>query len=390
MDEEGLVQLESDELSDEHAVEKWLTKDPGVTIGGIDVFIVDQQGHTDDGQRYDIIGVDRKGETVTIELKHKRSPRKMVAQAFEYASDHYHWERPYSTLEHRFQSYTESTESLRQAHADYFGLDNPRPETAFNSDQQIILLAGWFSDRVLSVAEYLQDTGHSIRCVEYSVYSGDTSRILATQNLLGEESGQDRSENRGKPSPDKKYRTATYRRIFNRIQAEVVPELRGDIDNPDEVLLKPMEELNGLNLISHHPDLSFDHLKEDDDPFAFNFKVVPTKGNLRLSIQYREDEVAEEILESYQDEIEPGFQYKGGKYGAVVKEADIDAALAQINWDTTTREEIAEVLLGDDTLDQYIEEYVEMIHRWHPRIVEEYPEKLAEYEDEERLSKDPK
>jgi hypothetical protein len=140
MKESGLVQLNGDDLKSEAAVESWLTKDSGVMIGGIDVFVIHQQGVTDEGQKYDVVGVDKKGNTVTIELKHNRSPRKIIAQAFEYAADHHQWEQPYATLERRYQKYTGGNQSLRQAHADYFDLDNPRTEAAFNSDQRIVLL----------------------------------------------------------------------------------------------------------------------------------------------------------------------------------------------------------------------------------------------------------
>lgn len=385
MTEDGLVQLETDTLDDEAAVENWLTRDRGVTIGGVDVFIVHQQGHTKEGQRYDVIGLDKKGETVTIELKHNRSPRKMVAQAFEYASDHHQWKQPYSTLEHKFQDYTGRTDSLRQAHADYFDLDNPRPETAFNNDQRIILLAGSFSDRVLSVAEYLREKGHSIQCVEYSVYSEGGERVLATQNVLAEDSAKEQSNTGGKPSLDKQYRIPTLRRMFNRIQSEVVPELgAGNRDDPEEIVYGEMEDLNDLTLISSHPDISFDHLEEEKKPFGFKFRVVPTKGTLKIAVERRNDEVAEQILESYQDEVEedPEFEYNDRVYDTIGKEADIDHVLAGVDWDTTTPEQIADVLLEDETVNQYIEEYVEIIKVWHPRIVEEYPETLAKHDKE--------
>ena len=380
MTEDGLVQLRSDTLEDEAAVEDWLTKGPGIKIGGVDVFIVNQQGHTEEGQRYDVIGLDRKGETVTIELKHLRTPREIVAQAFEYASDHHQWKQPYATLEHKFQNYTRCTDSLRQAHADYFDLDNPRPEIAFNDDQRIILLAGSFSDRVLSVAEYLREKGHSIRCVEYSVYSEGDNRILATQYVLTEDSTKEQSDTGGKPRLDKQYRIPTLRRVFNRVQSEVMSELgAGTVDEPEEIVYGEMDELNDLTLISRHPDISFDHLEEDEKPFGFKFRVLPAKGTLKIAVERRNDDVAEQILESYQDEVEedPEFEYNDRVYDTIGKEADLDHVLAGVDWDAITPEQIADVLLDDETVNQYIEDYVEIIQVWHPRIVEEYPETLA-------------
>jgi hypothetical protein len=395
MTETGLVQLESDQLDDESAVEDWLSRKPGLTIGDTDVFVIHQQGRTREGQRYDLIGLDRKGETVTIELKHARSPRKMVAQAFEYASDHHQWKQPYDTLEHRYQDYTGSTESLREAHADYFSLENPRPETAFNSDQRIILFAGRFSDRVLSVARYLQDKGHEIQCVKYSIYSGDGVRMLATQNVLEDtDAGSDRSSTRGKisgRSPDPSNRIPTYRRIFDRIQSEVVRELgTGEINDPADILLRSIEDLNELALISQNPNISFDHLDTEngDEPFVFSYRVVPAKGELSIRTERRHDPVAEEIMESYRDEVRSDFEYTGNIHSTIVKETDIDHVVSKIDWDNTNSQEIAEILLADETVNQYIEEYVEMIHRWHPRIVKEYSEYLEKYVAEEAVEQD--
>ena len=314
----------------------------------------------------------------------------MVAQAFEYASDHHQWKQPYDTAEHLYQDYTGSTESLREAHADYFDLENPRPETAFNTDQRIILLAARFSDRVLSVARYLQDMGHSIQCVKYDVYTGDDVRMLSTQNILEEsDTGGGRSSTRSKSngrSLERSNRTPTYRRIFDRIQAEVVQELgASETGNAENILLQPIEELNELALISQHPNISFDHIDTEngDQPFVFSFRVVPTKGDLSIRIEKRDDPVAEEILESYRDEVEPGFEYTGNVYSTIVNRVDIDNVVSTINWDNTNAQEIAETLLASETVNQYIEQYVEMIHRWHPRIVKEYPETLAKYRSEE-------
>ena len=386
MTEKGLVQLDSDQLDDESTVEDWLSKQTGVTIGGIDVFIIHQQGLTREDQRYDLLGLDRKGETVTIELKHDRSPRKMVAQALEYASDHHQWKQPYDTLEHRYRDYTGNTESLREAHADYFGLDNPRPKTAFNSDQRIILLAGRFSDRVLSVAEYLRDKGHGIRCVNYNVYSGDGVRMFSTQNVLEQkDSVKSRSKSGGPPDPDSKYRIPTYRRVFDRIQNEVVSELGTDTtDDPSEILLDSWEEMNNMVLTSQHPDISREHIGEDQSQFGFALRIYPTNGNMSMTVERRDDEVAERILKSYRDDIRSDFEYDGDrKYGTVRKRIDIDPIVANINWEITTPQKIADILLADDRVNQQIEEYVEMIHRWHPRMVKEYPKYLEEYLAEE-------
>ena len=383
MDDDGFVQLEGDDFGNEAAVESWLTKDPGVTVGGIDLLVVHQQGVTAEGQIYDVIGLDKKGNTVTIELKHARSPRKMVAQALEYAADQHQWEQPYATLERRYQKYTGQSQSLRQAHAGYFGLDNPRPEGAFNTDQRVILFAGRFSDRALNVAQYLRDNGHDIRCVKYDAYSGDESRIMATQTMLTEKTVETTSSASGKPSPNKRFRTPTYRRIVSEIEEEVVDELGdGTVDDPSELLLRPIDELNSLSLVSRHPKINSGHVDPNDDPFAFGLKILPTKGKLSIRVQRRGDEAAENLLREHQDEVEHPFEYTGNKYNTIAKTVDIDDVVSEINWDNASPQEIADVLLGSEEIHQYIEDYVDAIQRWHPRFVDGYPQKVNEINSE--------
>lgn len=372
MGDDELAQFEPTTLSSEWELEEQLSAVSGMTIGGIDVFYVHRQGTTDDGKKYDIVGLDAKGNTVTIELKHDRSPRTMVAQALGYAADHHALKNPYTTFEHRFRRYTGRNQSLRNAHAEYFDLDGALSKSAFNGDQRIVLLARRFSDHTLNVAEYLLQKDHDITCVEYDVFAEDDERILSTQSVLSPKSTTEAGST-SKQGFKKKRRHALYRRVFDRVFDSISDTLSdGTLGQRNNLLGRPFDEQNELNVRSLHP--------EHPSEFFYDFRVIPESGILKVQLSPR-DETANQIVSEYRNDLADGFEYKGDqKWGAVQKSTDISHLTADMDWDQITPEEIAERLLEDETVLEYVDEYVAMIERWHPRIVAKYPAAATEYD----------
>ena len=56
-----------------------------ITLNG-PLLIIGRQVPTDLGKSIDLLGVDREGNVVVVELKRDRTPRDVVAQALEYAA----------------------------------------------------------------------------------------------------------------------------------------------------------------------------------------------------------------------------------------------------------------------------------------------------------------
>ncbi|HET7323333.1 MAG TPA: hypothetical protein VFJ06_03280 [Halococcus sp.] len=373
MADDELIRFEPTTLSSEWELEEQLSVVPGMTIGGIDVFYAHRQGITDDGKKYDIVGFDANGNTVTIELKHDRSPRTMVAQALGYAANHYALKQPYKSFERRFRQYTGRTGSLRDAHADYFDLDEPLSESVFNTGQRIILIAGRFSDHTLNIVEYLQQKGHDITCVEYDVFVEGDEQILLTQPVLLPKSVVKTSSS-SKVTLKKKRRHPLYREVFDRVFDSIRDTLADSkLEQRSDLLRRPFDESNELNVRSLHSD----HPSE----FFYDFKVIPESGKLMLRLSPKDD-TAKEIVSTYRNDLADGFEYNGEKrtWGAVVKRTDISHLTADMDWDKITPEEIAERLLEDETVLEFIDEYVAMIERWHPRLVADYPTIAAESE----------
>jgi RecB family endonuclease NucS len=68
----------------EEQLESWIIDDP--TILDLDFMILGRQVHTDHGGYIDILGMNREGDIIIIELKRHKTPRDVVAQCLDYAS----------------------------------------------------------------------------------------------------------------------------------------------------------------------------------------------------------------------------------------------------------------------------------------------------------------
>jgi hypothetical protein len=187
-----MTRLTETHIETEAHLEEMLIQSDGTQIGGIEALYIDQQGQSDHGKRFDILGLDEQGRTVVIELKRDRGPRDIVAQALDYASGIQ--DDDYVDLERRYQNFagvhpesdTENSHILAEAHQDYFGLDESLPESQFNSEQRLVLVATEFRDNSIQMAEFLRGYDVDIEAVEYSAYSSESGdpELIATEPLL--------------------------------------------------------------------------------------------------------------------------------------------------------------------------------------------------------------
>ena len=71
---------------EESVLEKWLESNPNGILEDGRILIIGRQVRTDLGGFIDLVGVDREGNAVVVELKRDCPPRDVVAQALEYAA----------------------------------------------------------------------------------------------------------------------------------------------------------------------------------------------------------------------------------------------------------------------------------------------------------------
>ena len=70
----------------EKLLEEWLETNPDNIIEDSSLLLIGRQVYTNLGSYIDLLGVDRQGDLVVIELKRGRTPRETLAQALEYVS----------------------------------------------------------------------------------------------------------------------------------------------------------------------------------------------------------------------------------------------------------------------------------------------------------------
>jgi hypothetical protein len=124
--------LKNEGRTEPYDLEPWLASNPEII--GSDIMIIGRQVMTKSGP-IDLLGIDRSGNTVTIEIKRAELPRESLAQAVDYASDVAEW--TVERLSEVCSNYTKKTlqEAFNEAFpdADLEGLN-------LNNTQRIVLV----------------------------------------------------------------------------------------------------------------------------------------------------------------------------------------------------------------------------------------------------------
>lgn len=189
IDDENLTQVPERSIEYERDLQSHLLKASGAKIGEIRMMYVSQEETPDEkGGFFDILGVDENGDTVIVELKRGKSPRQVVSQALEYASGIRKEE--YDRLNDRFRAFRRERgetpeKSLREAHADFFKLNDPVAERGFNDAIHIVVVAAEFDDVTLNLADLLRDHELDVICVRYQTFADpdEDLTLLTTETV---------------------------------------------------------------------------------------------------------------------------------------------------------------------------------------------------------------
>jgi len=141
--------LTGENRTEPYDLEPWLESEPGVI--GTDLAIIGRQVKTSTGE-IDLLGVDKSGNTVIIELKREMVPRLAIAQAIDYASDIAGWSP--DKLNEQSSAYNGKT--IEEA------LNAAFPETDFeninlNSRQRIVLVGFSIEEPLKRMIEWLSN-----------------------------------------------------------------------------------------------------------------------------------------------------------------------------------------------------------------------------------------
>ncbi len=171
---------------EEKTLEDWLESNPDGILEDSGVLVIGRQVRTNLGGFIDLLGVDRAGDTVVVELKRDRSPRDTIAQSLEYAS--FVERLGAGQLEGVLRSYmNDELASLAEYHRAYFDLGDAA--VAFNKDQRIVVIGQRITPEIRQTAAFLCSKGARVTCVEFTFFrSQEGSRLMSQEIVVGEES----------------------------------------------------------------------------------------------------------------------------------------------------------------------------------------------------------
>lgn len=167
---------------EESVLESWLENNSDEILEDGRLLLVGRQVTTNLGSVIDLLGIDREGNTVVIELKRDRTPRDTLAQALEYAS--FVEELDVDQLEEILQRYVgEDNPSLASYHRSYFDLASDEA-VSFNKDQRIVLIGQKITGEIRQTASFLRKKGIRVTCLEFSYFQAHGGKHLLSYDIV--------------------------------------------------------------------------------------------------------------------------------------------------------------------------------------------------------------
>ena len=163
-------------LDTEARLEEFLEADPSLLDP--EILILGRQVTTAYGKSIDLLGVDREGEVVVIELKRHRTPRDVVAQLLDYGS----WVR---SLNHAqvtaiYEDYasqiSDAPDRFETAFSNTFA---ESPPDALNESHRLVVVASELDPSTERIVDYLVDEfGVPINAVFFQVFKDGESEYI--------------------------------------------------------------------------------------------------------------------------------------------------------------------------------------------------------------------
>ncbi len=170
----------------EAVLEDWLAENPDGILEDSRLLIVGRQVVTNLGSVIDLLGVDRQGNLVVLELKRDRTPRETIAQALEYVS--FAERLDSAQLDAILCSYlSDESVSVAEYHHEYFGLSADET-VSFNKDQRIVVVGQQVTPEIRQTASFLRSKGIGVTCVEFTFFEAEGgTRLLSQEIVVGKE-----------------------------------------------------------------------------------------------------------------------------------------------------------------------------------------------------------
>ncbi len=178
--------LKQEGRKEPYDLEPWLESNPEII--GADIVIIGRQVMSKSGP-IDLLGIDKSGNLIIVELKRDQLPRGALAQAIDYASDIAEWS--IEKISEVCSAYSNKTlEEVFNEHFPEIDLENVN----INSTQRIVLIGFSVESSLERMIEWLSD-GYNVNINAVVLNYAKTSsgdELLAKTSIISEELEQER------------------------------------------------------------------------------------------------------------------------------------------------------------------------------------------------------
>ncbi len=147
-----------------------------------DIFIIGRQVHTATKTRIDLMGLDKEGNVVIIEIKKGVSEREVVSQILEYGV----WAENIQYEDINRIAKDKHLEGFQDLYKKYEADFKSVPEP-FNQNQRLYIVVEKIDKKIEDVCRYLRIRGIDIKCVELNFHEHDGHELVITDMVVGKE-----------------------------------------------------------------------------------------------------------------------------------------------------------------------------------------------------------
>jgi hypothetical protein len=185
-----LIEASKTKLDLEKHLECWLENSPWAIAQEPILWIGRQTTASDENSTLfpDLLGIDKDGNVVLVELKKGRAPREVIAQLLEYAA----WVSELSEddivdmAEYYFAKIGKKETNFGKEFSNIF---EPDEIPHLNQSQRLFIAAEEVPNAVSRVCRFLRTShGVDVQCVKFSVYKTESNEILvSSESIVGQE-----------------------------------------------------------------------------------------------------------------------------------------------------------------------------------------------------------
>ena len=211
-------EMTTESISLEEHLENWLEND--ISMVDEDLLVIGRQVPTSYGGIIDLLCIDSSGSLVVVELKRRKTPRDVAAQALDYAA----WAKDLSRdyIEKLAADHLKA-ESFDAAFRDRFDL--PLPDV-LNGAHRVVVVAESIDETTERIVRYLADFGVPINAATVQCFKDREERVLLAQVYLVE---LDEAESKAQAAPGRQRATTRERQALaeKHGNGELFAELEG-------------------------------------------------------------------------------------------------------------------------------------------------------------------